>query len=82
MRGMSTSASLRALTPDVVLDALASVGLYGDGRLLALSSYENRVYQMHLEEPTRALRSWWPSSTGPAAGARRRSWKSTRSRPS
>jgi Ser/Thr protein kinase RdoA (MazF antagonist) len=39
------------LTPDVVLDALASVGLYGDGRLLALSSYENRVYQLHLEEP-------------------------------
>lgn len=40
-----------ALMPDVVLDALASVGLYGDGRLLALSSYENRVYQVHLEEP-------------------------------
>jgi Ser/Thr protein kinase RdoA (MazF antagonist) len=39
------------LTPDVVLDALATVGLYGDGRLLALSSYENRVYQVHLEEP-------------------------------
>jgi Ser/Thr protein kinase RdoA (MazF antagonist) len=38
------------LTPDVVLDALASVGLYGDGRLLALSSYENRVYQIPLEE--------------------------------
>ena len=37
------------LTPDVVLDALASVGLYGDGRLTALSSYENRVYQIHLE---------------------------------
>jgi Ser/Thr protein kinase RdoA (MazF antagonist) len=39
------------LTPDAVLDALASVGLYGDGRLLALSSYENRVYQVHLEDP-------------------------------
>ena len=38
------------LTPDVVLDALASVGLHGDGRLLALSSYENRVYQAHLED--------------------------------
>ena len=37
------------LTPDVVLDALASVGLLGDGRLMALSSYENRVYQIHLE---------------------------------
>lgn len=39
-----------ALTPDVVLDALASVGLAGDGRLTALSSYENRVYLAHLED--------------------------------
>ncbi len=39
------------LTPDAVMDALASVGLRGDGRLMALSSYENRVYQAHLEEP-------------------------------
>jgi Ser/Thr protein kinase RdoA (MazF antagonist) len=42
------------LTPDVVLDALASVGLFGDGRLMALSSYENRVYQVHLEAPVGA----------------------------
>ena len=40
-----------SLSPDVVLDALASVGLVGDGRLMALSSYENRVYQAHLESP-------------------------------
>jgi Ser/Thr protein kinase RdoA (MazF antagonist) len=40
-----------ALTPDVVMDALASIGLHGDGRLLALSSYENRVYQLWLEQP-------------------------------
>ena len=40
----------QALTPDVVMDALASVGLYGDGRQMALSSYENRVYQAHLED--------------------------------
>ena len=32
------------------MDALASVGLYGDGRQMALSSYENRVYQLHLED--------------------------------
>ena len=41
--------AFETLTPDVVLDALASVGLFGDGRLTALSSYENRVYQVHLE---------------------------------
>jgi Ser/Thr protein kinase RdoA (MazF antagonist) len=39
-----------ALTPDVVLDAVATLGLRPDGRLLALSSYENRVYQVWLEE--------------------------------
>ena len=38
------------LTPDLVLDALESVGLRGDGRLTTLSSYENRVYQVPLEE--------------------------------
>ena len=38
------------LTPDAVLDALESVGLRGDGRLLALNSYENRVYQASLED--------------------------------
>ena len=38
-----------ALTPDAVLDALDSIGLRGDGRLLALNSYENRVYQAGME---------------------------------
>lgn len=38
------------LTPDVVLDALAALGLHGDGRLTALNSYENRVYQVFLED--------------------------------
>ncbi|MCY7305088.1 MAG: serine/threonine protein kinase [Rhodoferax sp.] len=38
------------LTPDLVLDALETVGLRGDGRLTALSSYENRVYQVQLED--------------------------------
>ena len=40
------------LTPYFVLDALASLGLYGDGRLMALNSYENRVYLAHLEPGT------------------------------
>jgi Ser/Thr protein kinase RdoA (MazF antagonist) len=38
------------LTPDRVLDALDAVGLRGDGRLLQLNSYENRVVQLHLED--------------------------------
>ena len=39
-----------ALTPDVVLDALSELGLDVDGRLTALSSYENRVYQVMLDD--------------------------------
>ena len=39
-----------ALTPDVVLDACATLGLRPDGRLLGLNSYENRVYQVWMEE--------------------------------
>jgi Ser/Thr protein kinase RdoA (MazF antagonist) len=39
-----------ALTPDVVLDAIERVGLAPDGRLLALNSFENRVYQIGLED--------------------------------
>jgi Ser/Thr protein kinase RdoA (MazF antagonist) len=38
------------LTPDLVLDALDEAGFYSDGRLLALNSYENRVYQVGMEE--------------------------------
>jgi len=38
------------LTPEAVLDACASAGLRPDGRLLGLNSYENRVYQVYLEQ--------------------------------
>jgi len=38
------------LSPELVLDALDSVGVRGDGRLLALNSYENRVYQVGIED--------------------------------
>ncbi|MDO9285387.1 MAG: serine/threonine protein kinase [Aquabacterium sp.] len=38
------------LTPQAVLDALDATGLRGDGRLLQLNSYENRVFQVMLED--------------------------------
>jgi Ser/Thr protein kinase RdoA (MazF antagonist) len=38
------------LTPDHVLDAISTCGLYPDGRLLALNSYENRVWQVGIED--------------------------------
>ena len=38
------------LTPDCILDAVEACGLPVDGRLLALNSYENRVYQVGIED--------------------------------
>jgi Ser/Thr protein kinase RdoA (MazF antagonist) len=38
------------LTPDRILDAVESVGYRCDGRLQALNSYENRVYQVGLDD--------------------------------
>ena len=53
MSGASESAPaphpFASLTPDVVLDAVQALGLAVDGRLMALSSYENRVYQLMLD---------------------------------
>src|ERR1700693_1244032 len=54
MSDTSVQPPYASLTPDRVLDALASVGVTGDGRLLALTSYENRVYQVWLDEGSSA----------------------------
>ena len=40
------------LTPEVVIDAVESQGFLCDGRQLALNSYENRVYQVGIDEAT------------------------------
>lgn len=37
------------LTPDTILDALEAQGFHLDGRVTALNSYENRVYQVGIE---------------------------------
>ena len=42
--------SFSELNPDCVLDALCHVGFPCDGRLLSLNSYENRVYQLGIED--------------------------------
>ena len=38
------------LTPDCVIDAVESQGWLSDARILGLNSYENRVYQVGIEE--------------------------------
>ena len=62
------SPSFSTLSPDIVLDALDSIGLHGDGRLLALNSYENRVYQIGMEEgPPLVAKFYRPSRWSDAA---------------
>ena len=39
-----------SLTPDTILDAMEDAGFAVSGRLFALNSYENRVYQVGLDE--------------------------------
>lgn len=46
----TNDAPYAGLSPEVVLDALDAVGLRGDGRLIQLNSYENRVFQVFLED--------------------------------
>ncbi len=41
-----------ALTPDVLLTAIEDCGFCPDGRMLALNSYENRVYQIGIDDST------------------------------
>lgn len=47
---MSDGHPYTELTPDRILDAVESLDLPCDGRLLALNSYENRVYQIGTDD--------------------------------
>jgi len=47
-----SSHPFQALTPDFIIDAVESQGYYCDCRNLVLNSYENRVYQIGIEEGT------------------------------
>jgi Ser/Thr protein kinase RdoA (MazF antagonist) len=50
-----------ALGPEAVLDACDAAGLRADGRLAPLNSYENRVYQVWLEDgSSRVLKFYRP----------------------
>ena len=47
---MTQEAPYDRLSPDAVIAALESVGYRSDGRVLALNSYENRVYQIGIDD--------------------------------
>jgi len=50
MRQNEEQHAYRNLGPDDILSAVEDLGYHCDGRFLALNSYENRVYQIGLEE--------------------------------
>ena len=47
---MNSDAPYSELSPETVLDSIEGVGFRCDGRVLALNSYENRVYQIGIED--------------------------------
>jgi Ser/Thr protein kinase RdoA (MazF antagonist) len=51
MTAASPAAPFADLGPDAVLNAIDSLGLDATGTLLALNSYENRVFQIGVEDP-------------------------------
>jgi Ser/Thr protein kinase RdoA (MazF antagonist) len=56
-----------ALTPDLILDAIETTGLHCDGRLQALNSYENRVYQVGVEDGTQIVAKFYRPGRWPHA---------------
>ncbi|MAL97511.1 MAG: serine/threonine protein kinase [Alteromonadaceae bacterium] len=48
----TTGHPYEALTPDTILDAVEAAGYAINGRLFPLNSYENRVYQVGIEDST------------------------------
>ena len=61
MSHAAKSHAYAALTPEAVLDACDAAGLRADGRLAPLNSYENRVYQVWLDDgSSRVLKFYRP----------------------
>jgi Ser/Thr protein kinase RdoA (MazF antagonist) len=48
--GESATLAFRDLTPDDIISTIEELGFRCDGRFLALNSYENRVYQVGIED--------------------------------
>jgi Ser/Thr protein kinase RdoA (MazF antagonist) len=57
-----------ALTPDLILDCVEKTGLRCDGRLQPLNSFENRVYQVGIDEAPPVIAKFYrPARWSPAA---------------
>ena len=58
------------LTPDVIIAAVESLGRLCDRRILALNSYENRVYQVGMEEGPPLIAKFYRPGRWPEAAIR------------
>ncbi|MEC9375549.1 MAG: serine/threonine protein kinase [Pseudomonadota bacterium] len=50
IKNLNNSLAYQDLRPDEIFDAIESLGFRSNGRLLALNSYENRVYQIGVSD--------------------------------
>src|SRR2546427_11361577 len=62
------TASFFALTPNRVLDAVEAGGLRSTGRCLPLRAFENRVYEVELEDERRLVVKFHRPGPWPRAG--------------
>ncbi len=61
-------APFSTLTPDAILAAVESLGFHCDGRVLALNSYENRVYRVGIDDaPAKVVKFYRPGRWTDAA---------------
>jgi Ser/Thr protein kinase RdoA (MazF antagonist) len=66
--GAAQPAPFASLTPEAILASVESLGLATDGRILALNSYENRVYRIGIEDAApRVLKFYRPGRWTDAA---------------
>lgn len=59
MLNMNTDTPFASLTPECLLSAIESLGIRCDGRLLQLNSFENRVYQVWLEDGSQRIAKFY-----------------------
>jgi Ser/Thr protein kinase RdoA (MazF antagonist) len=57
--GESDATPYANLSPDLILTAIEAFGFRCDGHLLALNSYENRVYQIGLDDGTKIIAKFY-----------------------
>jgi Ser/Thr protein kinase RdoA (MazF antagonist) len=55
----SINHAFSTLVPDVILDAVESTGLWSDSRIYLLNSYENRVYQIGIEDASPVIAKFY-----------------------